>query len=101
MEKFCGWYHSHPFDLIDRDHCFFSSVDLSTQLAWQRLEDPHGNPFVGIVLDPLRSLAKNEPILKAFRAYPPEYEREDGICPDGTKIMKEVRICNARIRADR
>lgn len=55
-ESFMGWYHSHPFDVADHSHCFLSQTDLSTQLQWQRAEDPHGNPFVAIVLDPLRSL---------------------------------------------
>lgn len=41
-EKFMGWYHSHPFDLSDNSHCFLSQTDLSTQLQWQRAEDPHG-----------------------------------------------------------
>lgn len=45
-----GWYHSHPFDVGVHSHCFFSSTDVSTQLAWQRSEDPHGNPWVGIVV---------------------------------------------------
>ena len=53
-------YHSHPFDVDeDHDNFFFSSTDLSTQLSWQNAEDPQGNPFLAIVLDPLRSAAKN------------------------------------------
>jgi COP9 signalosome complex subunit 5 len=68
-EKFMGWYHSHPFEYVsDRSHCFLSQTDVSTQLQWQRAEDVHGNPFLAIVVDPLRSLAKNVPELKAFRA---------------------------------
>lgn len=72
-EKFMGWYHSHPFDLGEHSHCFLSQTDLTTQLQWQRAEDPHGNPFVAIVVDPLRSAHTEHPELKAFRAYPPEY----------------------------
>ena len=61
-----GWYHSHPFDVDeDHDNCFFSSTDLSTQLSWQNAEDPQGNPFLAIVLDPLRSAAKNSAALAA------------------------------------
>ncbi|GMH82104.1 hypothetical protein TL16_g09147 [Triparma laevis f. inornata] len=56
-EKFCGWYHSHPFDLQQTPHTFFSSTDLSTQLQWQRSEDGHGNPWLGVVVDPIRSLS--------------------------------------------
>lgn len=91
-EKFMGWYHSHPFDLGDNSHCFLSQTDLSTQLQWQRAEDPHGNPFVAIVLDPLRSLHKSNPELKAFRAYPPEYTSPvDNECPNGSVELSEQR----------
>lgn len=84
-EKFMGWYHSHPFDLGDHSHCFLSQTDLSTELQWQRAEDPHGNPFVAIVVDPLRSLHRAHPELKAFRAYPPEYSSPVGNeCPNGS-----------------
>lgn len=84
-EKFMGWYHSHPFDLSHNSHCFLSQTDLSTQLQWQRAEDPHGNPFLAMVVDPLRCLHKNEPQVKAFRAYPPEYKSPiPNQCPDGS-----------------
>jgi len=89
-EKFMGWYHSHPFDLGPNSHCFLSQTDLSTQLQWQRAEDPHGNPFLAMVVDPLRSLAKNSPQLKAFRAYPPEFKSDvNNECPDGSIIAEE------------
>eukprot|EP00984_Skeletonema_dohrnii_P012665 scaffold5166_cov102-Skeletonema_dohrnii-CCMP3373.AAC.5 len=89
-EKFMGWYHSHPFDVGIHSHCFLSQTDISTQLQWQRAEDPHGNPFLAIVVDPLRSLAKGHPELKAFRAYPPEYTNPiPNQCPDGSIIHEE------------
>lgn len=88
-ERFCGWYHSHPFDLGDHSHCFLSQTDLSTQLQWQRAEDPHGNPFVAIVVDPLRSAHLETPELKAFRAYPPEFNPPANECPDGSKQTSE------------
>jgi COP9 signalosome complex subunit 5 len=85
QERFMGWYHSHPFEVGDLSHCFLSQTDLSTQLQWQRAEDPHGNPFVAIVLDPLRSVHVGTPQLKAFRAYPPEYQSIiENQCPDGS-----------------
>jgi COP9 signalosome complex subunit 5 len=89
-ERFMGWYHSHPFDLSEQSHCFLSQTDLSTQLQWQRAEDPHGNPFVAIVLDPLRSHHLGVPQLKAFRAYPPEYQSSvPNQCPDGSVVSSE------------
>jgi hypothetical protein len=63
---------------------------LSTQLQWQRAEDPHGNPFAAIVVDPLRSMHLGTPQLKAFRAYPPEYQSKiANECPDGSIITSE------------
>jgi COP9 signalosome complex subunit 5 len=89
-ETFMGWYHSHPFDIGDHSHCFLSQTDLSTQLQWQRAEDPHGNPFVAIVVDPLRSGHLQEPELKAFRAYPPEYNSPVvNECPNGSIVTSE------------
>jgi COP9 signalosome complex subunit 5 len=83
-------YHSHPFDLEDYSHCFLSQTDLSTQLQWQRAEDPHGNPFVAIVIDPLRSVHTGFPEIKAFRAYPPEYNSPvSNQCPDGSVVYSE------------
>lgn len=90
-EKFCGWYHTHPFDLDGTSHCFLSNTDITTQLQWQRSEDPHGNPWLAIVIDPLYSLDKGKPEMMAFRVYPPEYSPPANETPDG-KLIKEDRI---------
>jgi len=82
-EHFIGWYHSHPFDVEIHTHCFMSSTDITTQLGWQRVEDRNGNPWLGIVIDPLRSLAKGRPEIGAFRAYPPEFTAPPNETPDG------------------
>jgi COP9 signalosome complex subunit 5 len=88
-EKFMGWYHSHPFDVEVHSHCFLSSTDISTQLQWQRSEDPHGNPWLAIVLDPLRSLAKKRPEMGAFRVYPPDFAAPVNETPDGTFVTDD------------
>lgn len=88
-EKIMGWYHSHPFDVGVHDHCFLSTTDIQTQLTWQRSEDPNGNPFLAIVVDPLRSMAKGKPVLGAFRVYPPDYSPPPNECPDGKIITDE------------
>jgi hypothetical protein len=78
------------FEVGPNSHCFLSQTDLSTQLQWQRAEDPHGNPFVAIVLDPQRSTHLGTPQLKAFRAYPPEYNSPiNNECPDGSISTNE------------
>lgn len=85
LERFCGWYHTHPFDIDTgiSSNCFLSSTDISTQLQWQRSEDPHGNPWLAIVIDPLRSSAKGRPELAAFRVYPPDFSAPPNETPDG------------------
>jgi COP9 signalosome complex subunit 5 len=90
-ERFMGWYHSHPFDVEEYSHCFLSSTDVSTQLSWQRAEDPHGNPWLAIVVDPLRSLAKDRPDFGAFRVYPPEYTAPANETPDGKIVTDDLR----------
>jgi hypothetical protein len=87
-------YHSHPFELSQHSHCFLSQTDLSTQLQWQRAEDGHGNPFVAIVVDPLRTRHLQEPVLKAFRAYPPEHAPSSpNECPNGAvETSEQVRL---------
>lgn len=92
-ERFCGWYHTHPFDVDVNSNCYLSSTDLSTQLMWQINEDRVGNPWLAVVIDPLRSLAKNCPELMAFRAYPPEFTAPLNETPDGTyETVDKVRI---------
>jgi len=89
-ESIFGWYHSHPFDVDEeKNHCFLSSTDLSTQLAWQNAEDGNGNPFLAIVIDPLRSFAKNKAEIGAFRAYPPSYSPPPATAPDFSHVTDE------------
>ena len=88
-ERFCGWYHTHPFDVDVNSHCFLSTTDISTQLQWQRAEDPHGNPWLAIVIDPLRSLVKGHPELMAFRVYPPDYNPPLNETPDGKIVVDD------------
>lgn len=83
-EKICGWYHTHPFDYDETSHCFLSNTDITTQLQWQRSEDPHGNPWVAIVIDPLYSLAKSKPEIVSFRVYPSDYSPPENTLPNGT-----------------
>ena len=88
-EKFCGWYHSHPFDVEEYSHCYLSNTDVQTQLAWQRATEKDGDPWLAIVIDPLRTLAKGYPNLESFRVYPPEYTSIPNETPDGTIIADE------------
>ncbi|QLQ79436.1 hypothetical protein HG537_0C00830 [Torulaspora globosa] len=53
-----GWYHSHPgYD------CWLSNIDMHTQDLNQKYQDP----YVGIVVDPVKSLKENRLAIGAFR----------------------------------
>jgi len=94
-ETLCGWYHTHPFELDGTSKCYMSNTDITSQIQWQRHEDPQGNPWVAIVIDPLRSIALGRPELMAFRAYPVDHTPEAHETPDGT-INPDDRACVAQ-----
>lgn len=57
-EKVVGWYHSHPgYD------CWLSSIDMRTQDLNQSFQDP----YLAIVVDPLKSLQDKRISIGAFR----------------------------------
>jgi len=78
-ERFIGWYHSHPFDVDVNPMSFLSAMDVGTQTLWQNSIPA----WTAIVLDPLRSLAKQEPQLGCFRVYPATYNPPKLEGPDG------------------
>lgn len=94
-EHFMGWYHSHPFDVCDHSNAFLSATDVSTQLSWQLSEDRAGNPWLALVVDPLRCVAKGKPEIGAFRCYPPDHRPAAGLAPDGV-VWEDPRARNAR-----
>lgn len=57
-EKVVGWYHSHPgYD------CWLSSIDMRTQDLNQSFQDP----YLAIVVDPLKSQQDKKISIGAFR----------------------------------
>eukprot|EP00456_Euglypha_rotunda_P070194 TRINITY_DN6211_c0_g1_i23.p1 TRINITY_DN6211_c0_g1~~TRINITY_DN6211_c0_g1_i23.p1 ORF type:complete len:355 (+),score=65.36 TRINITY_DN6211_c0_g1_i23:136-1065(+) len=82
-ENFIGWYHSHPFDVTTHTVSFLSGTDVQTQTAFQ-LSMPL---WTSIVIDPLRSLAKQKPEMGCFRVYPVTYDSSQSIAPDGTQVV--------------
>lgn len=64
-ERVVGWYHSHP-----GYGCWLSGIDLNTQLTYQKYQDP----FVAVVIDPVRTVAAGKVELGAFRSYPEGYK---------------------------
>eukprot|EP01001_Neometanema_parovale_P006814 NODE_3156_length_1269_cov_16.990401_g2997_i0.p1 GENE.NODE_3156_length_1269_cov_16.990401_g2997_i0~~NODE_3156_length_1269_cov_16.990401_g2997_i0.p1 ORF type:complete len:345 (+),score=79.73 NODE_3156_length_1269_cov_16.990401_g2997_i0:51-1085(+) len=63
-ENCVGWYHSHP-----GYGCWLSGTDVSTQRTQQQYFDP----FLAVVVDPVRSIGAGKVEIGAFRSYPPDY----------------------------
>ncbi|CAD6197514.1 unnamed protein product [Caenorhabditis auriculariae] len=63
-EKVVGWYHSHP-----GYGCWLSGIDVSTQTLNQKYQEP----WVAIVIDPLRTMSAGKVDIGAFRTYPEGY----------------------------
>lgn len=65
LENVIGWYHSHP-----GYGCWLSGIDVSTQMLNQQFQEP----FVAIVIDPVRTISAGKVNLGAFRTYPKGYK---------------------------
>ncbi|VDK52458.1 unnamed protein product [Anisakis simplex] len=68
LDKVVGWYHSHP-----GYGCWLSGIDVSTQALNQQFQEP----FVAIVIDPIRTMSAGKVDLGAFRTYPKGYKPAD------------------------
>lgn len=60
-ENIVGWYHSHP-----GYGCWLSRIDIGTQAQNQTYQDP----FLAIVIDPLKTLSSRRLEIGAFRTLP-------------------------------
>ncbi|GMH46114.1 hypothetical protein BSKO_14078 [Bryopsis sp. KO-2023] len=60
-ENVIGWYHSHP-----GYGCWLSGIDVTTQMINQQGQDP----WLAIVIDPVRTMASGKVEIGAFRTYP-------------------------------
>ncbi|KAK2152866.1 hypothetical protein LSH36_316g08048 [Paralvinella palmiformis] len=68
LENAVGWYHSHP-----GYGCWLSGIDVGTQMTNQQFQEP----FVAIVIDPVRTISAGKVNLGAFRTYPKGYQPAD------------------------
>ena len=64
-----GWYHSHPGLGL-----FLSGADVKAQDLCQLAYEP----FVALVIDPVRTISTGKVHIKAFRNYPEGYEARTG-----------------------
>ena len=53
--------------------CWLSGIDVQTQMTHQQHEDP----YLAIVVDPVRTMAAGKVEIGAFRTYPPNYKPPD------------------------
>ena len=60
-----GWYHSHP-----GYGCWLSGIDVNTQM----LNQEYTEPFLAIVIDPIRTQAAGKVEIGAFRTFPKDYK---------------------------
>jgi COP9 signalosome complex subunit 5 len=67
-EHVVGWYHSHP-----EYGCWLSGIDVQTQMCYQQ----HQEPFLAIVIDPVRTCSAGKVEIGAFRTYPAGYTPPD------------------------
>jgi len=67
QENALGWYHSHP-----GYGCWLSGIDVSTQMLNQQFFEP----WLAIVVDPVRTSSSGKVELGAFRTYPENYKPE-------------------------
>jgi len=67
-ENALGWYHSHP-----GYGCWLSGIDVSTQMLNQQFQEP----WLAIVIDPVRTISSGKVELGAFRTYPEGYKADN------------------------
>lgn len=76
-DRTVGWYHSHP-----GYSCYLSGTDVPTQQTNQT----HQDPYIALVVDPVKTLATGKVEIKAFRTYPPGHQGGDDIDWDGEGV---------------
>jgi COP9 signalosome complex subunit 5 len=69
-EKLIGWYHSHPGLGV-----FLSGTDVATQ----RFQQTHLDPYLSIVIDPMATVSSGKPRMGAFRVFPEGYKPKEPV----------------------
>eukprot|EP01064_Diplonema_japonicum_P036169 TRINITY_DN8053_c0_g5_i2.p1 TRINITY_DN8053_c0_g5~~TRINITY_DN8053_c0_g5_i2.p1 ORF type:complete len:370 (+),score=79.69 TRINITY_DN8053_c0_g5_i2:64-1173(+) len=69
-EPVVGWYHSHP-----GYQCFLSKTDCTSQRRYQQYSDP----FLAVVVDPVRTISTGKVEIKAFRTLPEDQVSDDAL----------------------
>jgi COP9 signalosome complex subunit 5 len=86
-----GWYHSHPGLGL-----FLSGADVKAEELCQMAYEP----FVALVIDPVRTISTGKVHIKAFRTYPENYTPQGGMRSDdadvSAKYVKELGVYASR-----
>merc|ERR1719197_2194739 len=69
LENVLGWYHSHP-----GYGCWMSGIDVSTQMLNQQYQEP----WLALVIDPMKTAATGKVDIGAFRTYPQGFKPPEG-----------------------
>eukprot|EP01059_Diplonema_ambulator_P001488 TRINITY_DN1125_c0_g4_i1.p1 TRINITY_DN1125_c0_g4~~TRINITY_DN1125_c0_g4_i1.p1 ORF type:complete len:377 (+),score=100.75 TRINITY_DN1125_c0_g4_i1:56-1186(+) len=69
-EPVIGWYHSHP-----GYQCFLSKTDCTSQRRYQQYSDP----FLAVVVDPVRTISTGKVEVKAFRTLPEDQVSDEAL----------------------
>lgn len=66
-EHIVGWYHSHP-----GYGCWLSGIDVATQSLNQNFQDP----YLAVVVDPIKTMKQGKVEIGAFRTFPENHKHE-------------------------
>ncbi|KAL0221597.1 hypothetical protein RCL1_001451 [Eukaryota sp. TZLM3-RCL] len=82
-EHICGWYHSHP-----GFGCWLSGIDVATQRNNQMTD-----PFVAVVVDPVRTSAAGRVEIGSFRTFPHGYDdRSENTYSTSTTVVPSAKF---------
>lgn len=81
-EHIVGWYHLHP-----GYGCWLSGIDVATQSLNQNFQDP----YLAIVVDPIRTIRQRKVDIGAFRAFPPGHASSKKLIRSPSHVAKSKR----------
>jgi COP9 signalosome complex subunit 5 len=87
-----GWYHSHP-----GYGCWLSGIDVSTQSLQQQFNDP----FLAVVIDPVRTMSDGKVEIGAFRTYPEGHTPAAASTGHGEQMIPQEKATDFGAHADK
>lgn len=91
-ENIVGWYHSHP-----GYGCWLSGIDVGTQSLNQTFQDP----YLAVVIDPIKTIKQNKVEIGAFRTYQKDHvEKNKNVSSGNTKDVPKSKRKDFGIHSD-